>query len=158
MVTQLSWEEKNFMQPMERPKHCTQGAFLFSLVPNVFPLLFPSSSQWVLVRFSVRSPVPNGFLSGSQYVPFKFPMGSCQVLNMFPSSSQWVFIGFSICSPSSQWVFVRFSICTPSSQWVFVQFSICSPSSQCVPQQHVLHSTSTFTPYALANVVLLSPI
>ncbi len=32
-----------------------------------------------------------------------------------------------------------------------------SPSSQCVPE-HFLHSTALFIAYALANVVLLSPI
>jgi hypothetical protein len=59
---QLSWEEK-FHAANGKAQACTQGAFLFALVPNVFSLC----------SLQVR----NGFLSGSQYVP--------QVLNVFPN-------------------------------------------------------------------------
>ncbi len=84
MVTN-SLGKRNFMQPMGRPKHALK---VHSFLPW-FPMC-------------------------SHYVPFKFAMGFCQVLNMFPK--------FSMCSPT------------------------CSP-------QH-----GTFIPYALANVVVLSPI
>ncbi len=48
--------------------------------------------------------------------------------------------------PSSQYVLTMFPL---SSQWFAISFPICSPT--CSPQ-HL-----TFNPYALANVVLLSP-
>jgi hypothetical protein len=67
-----SFEKTNFMQPMGRPKHCTQGALLYVLlsfaeggVGRTF-FIFPWFPKW------------------SHYVPFKFsPMGSHQVPNMF---------------------------------------------------------------------------
>ncbi len=54
---------------------------------------------------------------------------------------------------------IRFQVWFPMCshyvpQWVLMRFPTCS---QCVPQD-VLRSTSLFIPYALANVVLLSPV
>ncbi len=71
MVTN-SFGKRNFMQPMERPKHALKVPLLFLLLRlkgrerkdffSFFPgsqcvhIMFPSSSQWVPIRFSIRSP------------------------------------------------------------------------------------------------------
>jgi hypothetical protein len=77
MVTN-SFGNRNFMQPMEGSA-CTQRALIFFLLGFGF--------------WGGRGG-GDGFFSFflcSQHVPFKFPMGSHQVLNMFPR--------FPMCSP-----------------------------------------------------------
>ncbi len=72
-LDKLFWEEK-FHAANGKAQACTQGGLLF------FPLSLGGKDFFFIFPW---------FPTCSCYVPFKFPMGSHQVLNMFPSS-QWV--------------------------------------------------------------------